>query len=416
MRIVFGLFLPATTLAFSTLKSVPHHSTFCEFCKCKRENGQHTNFYAILSLENTNMPPRRAKKPVDPQPSSSDSEPEVPSQSLASKVKSKLKSIVGLETNGANPAAATKKRKRTRAVAEHQEEDEEDEEPTRKRGSPRKPRAVPQRKTDAPRKSPAQRARVSATKARVTKTSSESSESEDELAVAPVSPVKPRTKGKAKAAPVTPQKSATNRARKPVTNTRQSGTAHSRKTRKAKDEYDSSIRELSHDSDSPTPSESSDTRGSVDYDPEAEEAKSNQDDDEAEEEDALETMEVDSDALDDESDFGPHKIAERASASPTKKHVTAPSKAGRKSVVAKSSRKSVGKRAKKEETSEEEYQSDESGPIVVGKVVQAPQSGRGRAGNCLYWSTLWLTTNEPNSSAWADLPEHIRFLAQPSGS
>ncbi|CAE7230128.1 unnamed protein product [Rhizoctonia solani] len=355
------------------------------------------------------MPPRRTKKPVDTQPSSSDSEQEAPPKSLASKVKSKLKSIVGLEPNGANSAAVTKKRKRTSAATEHQDEDEEDEEPIRKRGSPSKPRAVPQRKTAVPRKSPAKRTRVSTTKAKVTEASSESSESEDELATAPVSPVKPRTKGKAKAAPVAPQKPVSSRARKSATNARpQSGTARSRTTHKTKDEYDSSILELSHNSDSPTPSESSDTRGSVDYDPEAEDAKSKQDDDEAEEEEALEIMEVDSDALDDESDFGQQKIAERASASPAKKRITPSSKAGK-------SRKSVGKRAKKEETSEEEYQSDESGPIVVGKVVQAPQSGRvppGQISQNTFDFLFNLQDPEKNDREWFKLREPVFRLAE----
>ncbi|KDN44277.1 hypothetical protein RSAG8_05541, partial [Rhizoctonia solani AG-8 WAC10335] len=63
MRIVLGLFLSATTLSLTTFEDALHRSI-------------------TLSLGNSNMPPRRAKKPVNAQPSSSDSEPEVPSKSL----------------------------------------------------------------------------------------------------------------------------------------------------------------------------------------------------------------------------------------------------------------------------------------------------------------------------------------------
>ncbi|KDN44286.1 hypothetical protein RSAG8_05550, partial [Rhizoctonia solani AG-8 WAC10335] len=128
-------------------------------------------------------------------------------------------------------------------------------------------------------------------------------------------------------------------------------------------------------------------------------------------------MEVDSDALDDESDFGPHKIAERASVSPTKKRFTPSSKTGkdRKSVVAKSTRKSVGKRAKKEETSEEEYQSDESGRVVVGKVVQAPQTGRvapGQISQNTFDFLLNLQDPEKNDREWFKLHDPVYRLAE----
>ncbi|CAE6540814.1 unnamed protein product [Rhizoctonia solani] len=372
------------------------------------------------ALGNSNMPPRRAKKPVDTQPSSSESEAEAPSKSLTSKVTSKLRSIVGLETNDAKSATGTKKRKRTTAATEHPEEGEEDEEPTPKRGSPRKPRArAPQQKTTPPKKSPAKRAKVLATRTRTrtTREDSESSESEDELATAPVSPVKPKAKGKAKATATRPQKPVSGRAHKSTTNNtrRKSGTTSTRKS-KAQDEYDSSVRELSHSSNSPTPSETSDTRGSADYDPEIEDAQKSRDEDEVEEA-ALEIMEVDSDALDDESDFGPHKIAERASVSPTKKRATPSSKAGksRKSEAATSTRKSVGKRAKKEETSEDEYQSDESGPIVVGKVVQAPETGRVPPGQ-ISQNTFDFLSNlqdpEKNDREWFKLHEPVYRLAE----
>ncbi|CAE6448584.1 unnamed protein product [Rhizoctonia solani] len=392
--------LGSHTLLLTTFKNTPH-----------------------LRIPNNNMPPRHAKKPVDTQPSSSDSEPEAPSKSLTAKVKSKLKSIVGLETNDAKPAVATKKRKRTNAAAKHQgedeDEDEDDEEPA-KRVSPRKPRAKPsQQKTTPPKRSSAKRAKVPATRSKTTREDSESSESEDELATAPVSPVKPRAKGKNKVAASTLQKPVSGRAHKSTSNNarRKSSTTSAHKTRKAQDDYDSSIRELTHSSNSPTPSETSDTRGSADYDPEDEDAQHKHDEDEAEEEAALETMEIDSDALDDESDFGPHKIAERASVSPTKKRATPPSKAGksRKSVAAKSTRKSVGKRAKKEETSEEEYQSDESGPITVGKVVQAPQTGRvppGQISQNTFDFLINLQDPEKNDREWFKLHEPVYRLAE----
>ncbi|EUC61462.1 nudix hydrolase, partial [Rhizoctonia solani AG-3 Rhs1AP] len=392
--------LGSHTLLLTTFKNTPH-----------------------LRIPNNNMPPRHAKKPVDTQPSSSDSEPEAPSKSLTAKVKSKLKSIVGLETNDAKPAVATKKRKRTNAAAKHQgedeDEDDDDEEPA-KRVSPRKPRAKPsQQKTTPPKRSSAKRAKVPATRSKTTREDSESSESEDELATAPVSPVKPRAKGKNKVAASTLQMPVSGRAHKSTSNNarRKSSTTSAHKTRKAQDDYDSSIRELTHSSNSPTPSETSDTRGSADYDPEDEDAQHKHDEDEAEEEAALETMEIDSDALDDESDFGPHKIAERASVSPTKKRATPPSKAGksRKSVAAKSTRKSVGKRAKKEETSEEEYQSDESGPITVGKVVQAPQTGRvppGQISQNTFDFLINLQDPEKNDREWFKLHEPVYRLAE----
>ncbi|CUA69905.1 Thiamine pyrophosphokinase [Rhizoctonia solani] len=389
---------------------VCHHSTLHHSTALKGS--------LIVVICNSNMPPRRAKKPVDTQPSSSDSEVEAPTKSLASKVTSKLRSIVGLETNDTKSATGTKKRKRTNAATEHREEDEEDEEPTPKRGSPRKPRTrASQQKTTPPKKSIAKRAKVLATRTRTTREDSESSESEDELATAPVSPVKPKPKGKAKATATRPQKPVSGRAHKSTTNNtrRKSGTTSTRKS-KVQDEYDSSVRELSHSSNSPTPSETSDTRGSADYDPEIEDAQKSRDEDEVEEA-ALEIMEVDSDALDDESDFGPHKIAERASVSPTKKRATPSSKAGksRKSEAATSTRKSVGKRAKKEETSEDEYQSDESGPIVVGKVVQAPETGRVPPGQ-ISQNTFDFLSNlqdpEKNDREWFKLHEPVYRLAE----
>ncbi|CAE6451552.1 unnamed protein product [Rhizoctonia solani] len=358
---------------------------------------------SALVLANNNMPPRRAKKPVA-QTSSSDSEPEVPTKSLASKAKSKLKSLVGLEANDAKPTPVTKKRKRASAATERQEEDEE---PAPKPKSPTKPRAkAPGRKTTTPRTSTAKRTRVSTTMA--TKADSESSESEDELATAPVSPVKSKAKGNTKASITTPpRKPISGRTRKSTAHSaRKAGTTSARKTRKSQ-EYDSSIRELSHSSNSPTPSETSDTHGSADYDPEVEDVKDKLEEEE-EEEEALETMEVDSDALDDESDFGPHKIAERASASPVKKRATASGKSGK-------GRKSVGKRAKKEATSEEEYQSDESGPVVVGKVLQAPQTGRvppGQISQNTFDFLLNLQDPEKNDREWFKLHEPVYRLAE----
>ncbi|CAE6402347.1 unnamed protein product [Rhizoctonia solani] len=355
------------------------------------------------------MPPRRTKKPVETKPSSpssSDSEPEAPSTSLASKLTSKIKSIVGLETNDPKPVVNSKKRKRTNAATEHNQEDEE---PAPKRESPRKPRTkVPQQKLVTPKRSTAKRARVSA----ATQDGSEASDSEDELATAPVSPVKPRPKGKAKATATAPRNPVSTRTRKSTSNSaRKSGATSARKTRKARDEYDSSIRELTHSSNSPTPSETSDTRGSADYDPEAEAAKNNEEEEE-EEEAILETMEVDSDALDDESDFGPHRIAERASTSPTKKRTTASSKAakGRKSIGAKGGRKGVGKRSKKDATSEEEYQSDESGAVVIGKVVQAPETGivpAGQISQNTFDFLLNLQDPEKNDREWFKLHEPV---------
>ncbi|CAE6363437.1 unnamed protein product [Rhizoctonia solani] len=358
------------------------------------------------------MPPRRTKKPVEPKPSSpssSDSESEAPSKSLASKVTSKLKSIVGLETNDAKPVVESKKRKRTTVATKHQQEDEE---PTPRRESSRKSRTkASQQKVITPKRSAAKRAKVSS----ATEDGSEPSESEDELATAPVSPIKPRPKGKAKTTTTPPQKSTSSRTRKSTSSSaRKQGTTSIRKTRKAKDEYDSSIRELAHSSNSPTPSETSDARGSADYDPEDEVAK---DEDEEEEEAVLETMEVDSDDLDNESDFGPHKIAERASVSPTKKRASTSSKAakGRSSIATKTSRKSAGKRARKEATSEEEYQSDESSAVVVGRVVQAPETGRVPAGQIsqnTFDFLLNLQDPQKNDREWFKLHEPVYRLAE----
>ncbi|QRW26027.1 hypothetical protein RhiXN_11104 [Rhizoctonia solani] len=349
-----------------------------------------TTTCATLNLWSVKMPPRRTKKPVKTKPSSprsSELESEVPSKYFTSKIASKVKSIVGLETDDTKPVVNNKKRKRTNAATEH---DREDEEPVPRQQLPRKPRtkvSVPM--TLTPQQLAAKQARIS----KATENDSESSESEDELATAPVSPTKPRPRGRPKratAAPPKPKpKPASTRTRQSAsTNTKVSSTSSARKTRKSRDEYDSSIRELTHSSNSPTPSETSDTRGSADYDPELEVSADYQQD-EDEEEAALEAMEVDSDALDDESDFGPHRIAERAS--------------------------SVGKRAKKDATSEEEYQSDESGAIIVGKVAQAPETGRvpeGQISQNTFDFLLNLQDPEKNDREWFRLHEPVYRLAE----
>ncbi|KAG9103393.1 hypothetical protein FRC06_011136 [Ceratobasidium sp. 370] len=257
--------------------------------------------------------------------------------------------------------------------------------------------------------------------------------SEDELAVAPVSPVKPRAKGKAKATAKT--KATANTPRKTtVTGTRKSTSASARKAQKPQDEYDSSMRELTHSSGSPTPSEDSDSHDSADYDPKLDDsrnrAKDDLDESEAEEA-ALETMEVGSDALGDESDFGPHKIAERAaSASPVKKGVKRES--GRKSVgtsARKSTgvsepkgasttrgRKGVGKAVKKKDSpSEDEDTSGEDGPVMVGKIVKAPETGRVPPGQ-ISQNTLDFLMNlqDPakNDREWFKLHEPVFRLAE----
>ncbi|KAJ1301227.1 hypothetical protein OPQ81_003636 [Rhizoctonia solani] len=358
----------------------------------------HVQVHTLITLhflsDNSTMPPRRVRKPVDTQPSRSISEPET-SKYFSSK------------------PTATTKRKRTSVAVEHQEQDEE---PAPTRESPKKPRTkASQRKATTPRGSTAKRAKVSATTATE---DSDSSGSEDELATAPVSPIKPRAKAKPKAATNTPRKTLSGRTRKPATNrARKADATSDRKTRKSGDEYDSSIRELSHGSSSPTSSETSDTYGSVGYDPKIEDAENKGDKEEQEEEAALENMEVDSDALDDESDFGPHKIAECASASPTKQRATSSGKAGkhRKSVGPKGGSKRVGKGAKKEATSEEDYESDESGPIVVGKVVQAPQTGRvppGQISQNTFDFLLNLRDPEKNDREWFKLHEPVYRLAE----
>ncbi|ELU42869.1 DUF2461 domain-containing protein [Rhizoctonia solani AG-1 IA] len=368
-----------------------------------------TTTCATLNLWSVKMPPRRTKKPVKTKPSSprsSELESEVPSKYFTSKIASKVKSIVGLETDDTKPVVNNKKRKRTNAATEH---DREDEEPVPRQQLPRKPRtkaSVPM--TLTPQQLAAKQARIS----KATENDSESSESEDELATAPVSPTKPRPRGRPKratAAPPKPKpKPASTRTRQSAsTNTKVSSTSSARKTRKSRDEYDSSIRELTHSSNSPTPSETSDTRGSADYDPELEVSADYQQD-EDEEEAALEAMEVDSDALDDESDFGPHRIAERASVSPRKKRTSTSSKASK-------GRKSVGKRAKKDATSEEEYQSDESGAIIVGKVVQAPETGRvpeGQISQNTFDFLLNLQDPEKNDREWFRLHEPVYRLAE----
>ncbi|GAB1520197.1 hypothetical protein RhiTH_003270 [Rhizoctonia solani] len=366
-----------------------------------------TTTCATLNLWSVKMPPRRTKKPVKTKPSSprsSESESEVPSKYFTSKIASKFKSIVGLETDDTKPVVNNKKRKRTNAATEH---DREDEEPVPRQQLPRKPRtkaSVPM--TLTLQQLAVKQARIS----KATENDSESSESEDELATAPVSPIKPRPRGRPKratAAPPKPKPASTRTRQSASTNTKKSSTSSARKTRKSRDEYDSSIRELTHSSSSPTPSETSDTRGSADYDPELEVSADYQQD-EDEEEAALEAMEVDSDALDDESDFGPHRIAEHASVSPRKKRTSTSSRASR-------GRKSVGKRAKKDATSEEECQSDESGAIIVGKVVQAPETGRvpeGEISQNTFDFLLNLQDPEKNDREWFRLHEPVYRLAE----
>ncbi|KAF8688682.1 hypothetical protein RHS03_09664, partial [Rhizoctonia solani] len=366
-----------------------------------------TTTCATLNLWSVKMPPRRTKKPVRTKPSSprsSESESEVPSKYFTSKIASKVKSIVGLETDDTKPVVNNKKRKRTNAATEH---DREDEEPVPRQQLPRKPRT----KASAPMTlTPQQLAVKQARISKATENDSESSESEDELATAPVSPTKPRPRGRPKratAAPPKPKPASTRTRQSASTNTMKFSTSSARKTRKSRDEYDSSIRELTRSSSSPTPSETSDTRGSADYDPELEVSADYQQD-EDEDEAALEAMEVDSDALDDESDFGPHRIAERASVSPRKKRTSTSSKASK-------GRKSVGKRAKKDATSEEEYQSDESGAIIVGKVVQAPETGRvpeGQISQNTFDFLLNLQDPEKNDREWFRLHEPVYRLAE----
>ncbi|KAF8752309.1 hypothetical protein RHS01_08004 [Rhizoctonia solani] len=331
-----------------------------------------TTTCATLNLWSVKMPPRRTKKPVKTKPSSprsSELESEVPSKYFTSKIASKVKSIVGLETDDTKPVVNNKKRKRTNAATEH---DREDEEP------------VPRQHGEASQniKGHRKRLRVFRVGRRVSDSTCFSHQAEAERKTQEGYGCSTETETKTSLYPA-------------------------RKTRKSRDEYDSSIRELTHSSNSPTPSETSDTRGSADYDPELEVSADYQQD-EDEEEAALEAMEVDSDALDDESDFGPHRIAERASVSPRKKRTSTSSKASK-------GRKSVGKRAKKDATSEEEYQSDESGTIIVGKVVQAPETGRvpeGQISQNTFDFLLNLQDPEKNDREWFRLHEPVYRLAE----
>ncbi|KAG8744110.1 hypothetical protein FRC10_010791 [Ceratobasidium sp. 414] len=368
------------------------------------------------------MPPRRSKKPAKESPSDSESGHEVPKPPIVSKVASKLKSVIVSES----AAAGNKKRKRASSVERATEDEVATTSPTKKvparKASVAKAKAGLQSPTKPPKR-PLKIAAVPATK----KNASSSESSEDELAVAPVSPVKPRVKGKAKATAKstatasTPRKTATAKARK-------STLTSAGKTRKPQDEYDSSMRELTHSSGSPTPSEDSDSRGSVDYDPKLDDSRNRgeYDLDESEAEvAALETMVVGSDALDDESDFGPHKIAERAaSASPTKKG--AKRESGRKSTGASASgpkgagttrgRKSVGKAVKKKDSrSEDEDVSDEDGPVIVGRIVKAPETGRVPPGQ-ISQNTLDFLMNlqDPakNDREWFKLHEPVFRLAE----
>lgn len=364
-------------------------------------------------IQKNNVMPRRAKKITTRKPDS-DSEHGAPTESLTSKVLSELKPLAGLKSKGTE---STKKRKRASSVvddggkdeppapipgpakrvrakmstsvtreevfrmqksqsrarklrsAEHDNTDEEPAptpkqevaEPPRAKASPRKSILVVELTQPSPKR----------TQKSTAKDNSPSSESEDELAIAPVSPVKPRRKVGTKSTATTPLKSAPTPVRR---SPRKAVSRDTRKTSKPQDEYDSSIRELRHPSGSATLSETSESHGSKDYDPVADELKHRLESTEEEEEVALENMEVDSEALDDESDFGPHKIAERASASPVKRQ---PARTEKDTKSARyPSRKSIGKRVK-EESSEEEYESDKSGQVVVGKIVKAPVTGRG---------------------------------------
>ncbi|KAG8682497.1 hypothetical protein FRC08_014924 [Ceratobasidium sp. 394] len=373
------------------------------------------------------MPPRRNKKPAKESSSDSESAHEVSKPSIISKVASKIKSVVGLESEP-EKSAGNKKRKRASSVERVVEEPVAAASPKKRTSARKAPAAKTKASVQTPTRPPKRPRKAVADAAIEDASSSESSE--DELAVAPVSPVKPRVKGKARATPNS--KTIASTPRKTATRARKSASSSARKTRKPQDEYDSSIRELTHSSASSTPSEVSDSRGSADYDPKLDDfkhkGKDDLDESEAEEA-ALETMEVGSDALDDESDFGPHKIAERAaSTSPLKKG--AKSKGGRKSVgtsARKSTgasgskgttrgRKSVGKAVKKKDSpSEDEYASDEDGPVIVGKIVKAPETGRVPPGQ-ISQNTLDFLMNlqDPakNDREWFKLHEPVFRLAE----
>ncbi|KAG9125498.1 hypothetical protein FRC07_007350 [Ceratobasidium sp. 392] len=419
------------------------------------------------------MPPRRTRKLAKESSSGSESDHETAQPSIVSRIASKVKAVVGLESEPEKPATAgSKKRKRASSIERVEEEEAVATSPKKKTPSRKTPAAKTKTNVKSPTKPPPKRPRKAVAVAATGEDGPNSESSEDELAVAPVSPVKPRVKGKSKA--TTKTKAATTTPSK-VKTTRSGKSA---RTRKQQDEYDSSIRELTHSSASPTPSEDSDSQGSADYDPKLDnsrnKSKAELDESEAEEA-ALETMEVGSDALDDESDFGPHKIAERAaSASPKKKGAKAggrkstgasgqkrvstserksASARGRKSVgkvaeeehsgedddasdqdeelegrdrrksagtargrksVGVSGRKSTGKATKKD--SEDEYVSDDDdGPMVVGKIVKAPETGRvppGQISQNTFDFLMNLQDPAKNDREWFKLHEPVFRLAE----
>ncbi|QRW13360.1 hypothetical protein RhiLY_12359 [Ceratobasidium sp. AG-Ba] len=412
------------------------------------------------------MPPRRTKKPAKISSSDSESDYEASKPSIVSKLTSKLKSAVGLESEPEQPAPTTNKKRKRASTTGHVPADDEEvaaASPKKKTPAQKVPTAKAKPNTGTPSKPPPKRPRKAAAVA-AAEDASDAESSEDELAVAPVSPVKPRAKGKVKASPKT-KATATPPQKATRTRTHKSTSASAGKHPKAKDDYDSSIRELTHSSGSLTPSEDSETDDSADYDPKLDTSKSKNkaelDESEAEEV-ALETMVVGSDALADESDFGPHKIAERAaSASPVKKG--AKKEGGRKSVGA-SARKSTGKGTrrkdefseedasdqeeevkpkkksavapngrkstatggrkstgrgtakKKDVSSEDEYASDDDdGPVVVGKIVKAPETGRvppGQISQNTFNFLMDLQDPAKNDREWFKLHEPVFRLAE----
>lgn len=71
------------------------------------------------------------------------------------------------------------------------------------------------------------------------------------------------------------------------------------------------------------------------------------------------------------------------------------------------------KRTKKEQDSDVDFDTDDDGIEVIGKLVEAPKTGQGMSGIHLHFLDVLIALA---SSSWANFTEHTQFFEQDDGS